>query len=104
MWFVGLALYDPVPDAKTIWLYCEQLARSSAPAKSLLHWLSIRNTTYPSPVPASNRSQNLVIEVSSWRARRSGPDEREDEATAECWRVMTYSPVLSHGEPESVGI
>jgi hypothetical protein len=27
MRFVGLALHDPVPDAKTIWLYREQLAR-----------------------------------------------------------------------------
>ena len=25
---VGLALHDPVPDAKTIWLYREQLARA----------------------------------------------------------------------------
>jgi IS5 family transposase len=25
MRFVGLALHDPVPDAKTIWLYREQL-------------------------------------------------------------------------------
>ena len=28
--FVGLALHDPVPDAKTIWLYREQLARAGA--------------------------------------------------------------------------
>jgi IS5 family transposase len=28
--FVGLALDDPVPDAKTIWLYREQLARAGA--------------------------------------------------------------------------
>jgi transposase len=28
MQFVGLALHDPVPDAKTIWLYREQLART----------------------------------------------------------------------------
>jgi IS5 family transposase len=27
MRFVGLAQHDPVPDAKTIWLYREQLAR-----------------------------------------------------------------------------
>lgn len=27
MRFVGLAMHDPVPDAKTIWLYREQLAR-----------------------------------------------------------------------------
>ena len=27
---VGLALHDPVPDAKTIWLYREQLARAGA--------------------------------------------------------------------------
>jgi IS5 family transposase len=30
MRFVWLALYDPVPDAKTIWLYREQLARAGA--------------------------------------------------------------------------
>jgi IS5 family transposase len=28
--FVGLALHDPVPDAKTIWLYRGQLARAGA--------------------------------------------------------------------------
>jgi IS5 family transposase len=30
MRFVGLVLDDPVPDAKTIWLYREQLARAGA--------------------------------------------------------------------------
>src|SRR6201995_1229404 len=30
MRFVGLALHDAVPDAKTIWLYREQLARAGA--------------------------------------------------------------------------
>ncbi len=30
MRFVGLAQHDPVPDAKTIWLYSEQLARAGA--------------------------------------------------------------------------
>jgi len=30
MRFVGLALPDPVPDGKTIWLYREQLARAGA--------------------------------------------------------------------------
>jgi IS5 family transposase len=30
MRFVGPALHDPVPDAKTIWLYREQLARAGA--------------------------------------------------------------------------
>ena len=30
MRFIGLALHDPVPDAKTIWLYREQLARAGA--------------------------------------------------------------------------
>ena len=30
MRFVQLALHDPVPDAKTIWLYREQLARAAA--------------------------------------------------------------------------
>src|SRR5512134_1305198 len=30
MRFCGLALHDPVPDAKTIWLYREQLTRASA--------------------------------------------------------------------------
>jgi IS5 family transposase len=30
MRFVELALHEPVPDAKTIWLYREQLARAGA--------------------------------------------------------------------------
>jgi len=33
MRFVGLASHDPVPDAKTIWLYREQLARAGATEK-----------------------------------------------------------------------
>jgi transposase, IS5 family len=33
MRFVGLAMHDPVPDAKTIWLYREQLARVGAVEK-----------------------------------------------------------------------
>src|ERR1043166_338229 len=30
MRFIGLALHEPVPDAKTIWLYREQLVRAGA--------------------------------------------------------------------------
>ncbi len=30
MRFVGLELHDPVPDAKTVWLYREQLKRADA--------------------------------------------------------------------------
>ena len=30
MRFVGLLLHEPVPDAKTIWLYREQLVRAGA--------------------------------------------------------------------------
>src|SRR5215467_2302428 len=37
MRFVGLALHDPVPDAKTIWLYREQLARAGA-VERLFAW------------------------------------------------------------------
>lgn len=33
MRFVGLALHDPVPDAKTIWLYREHLTRAGALAR-----------------------------------------------------------------------
>jgi len=33
MRFVGLALHDPVPDAKAIWLFREQLARTGAAEK-----------------------------------------------------------------------
>jgi IS5 family transposase len=33
MRFVGLALHDPVPDAKTIWLHREQLTRAGAAEK-----------------------------------------------------------------------
>jgi transposase, IS5 family len=33
MRFCGLALHDPVPDAKTIWLYREQLTRADAIAR-----------------------------------------------------------------------
>jgi IS5 family transposase len=33
MRFVGLALHDPVPDAKTIWLYREQLTRTGTLAR-----------------------------------------------------------------------
>jgi IS5 family transposase len=37
MRFVGLALHDAVPDAKTIWLYREQLARAGA-VERLFAW------------------------------------------------------------------
>ena len=33
MRFAGLALHDPVPDAKTIWLFREQLTRAGALAR-----------------------------------------------------------------------
>ena len=37
MRFVGLALHDAVPDAKTIWLYREQLAQAGAAEKLAEH-------------------------------------------------------------------
>ena len=33
MRFAGLALHDPVPDAKTIWLFREQLTRAGVLAR-----------------------------------------------------------------------
>ena len=38
MRFAGLALHDPVPDAKTIWLYREQLARAGAAERLFAHF------------------------------------------------------------------
>ena len=35
MCFVGLALHDPAPDAKTIWLFREQLTKAGAVPEAL---------------------------------------------------------------------
>ena len=40
MRFVGLALHDPVPDAKTIWLFREQLARTGPRSSGCLRGLT----------------------------------------------------------------
>jgi IS5 family transposase len=47
MRFVGLALHDPVPDAKTIWLFREQLTRAGAVAHLLARFdAALRDAGY----------------------------------------------------------
>src|SRR5512143_265832 len=44
MRFCGLALHDPVPDAKTIWLYREQLTRAGVIARLFARFDAILRT------------------------------------------------------------
>jgi IS5 family transposase len=91
MRFVGLALHDPVPDAKTIWLFREQLTRSGTLARlferfdRLLHergYLVMGGQTIDATIiearrPRLTREEKTVLRAggtpAGWsKARRAG--------------------------------
>jgi transposase, IS5 family len=72
MRFVGLVLYEPVPDAKTVWLFREQLVRAGAIEKLFIRFDAIlREQGLLAPRRSADRraSQWMIRCCGSWAAK-----------------------------------
>ena len=77
MRFAGLALHDPVPDAKTIWLFREQLTRAGA----LCRLRALRSATARARLPGYGwpdyrRDNNRGSQAASDQGRKAGAARR----------------------------
>jgi hypothetical protein len=70
MRFVGLALHEPVPDAKTVWLYRDQLVRAGA-----------FDRLFARPFDKVLRSPISLTTSPAWPGLRSKPRRRNRSAT-----------------------
>ena len=114
MRFVGLALHDPVPDAKTIWLYREQLARAGAAERlfarfdALLKakgWLAMGGQIIDATVIQARRPRLTQAEKdtlkggglpSDWKPARGAQIDRDGRWTIKRGRRPEASPDTDH--------
>ena len=114
MRFVGLELCDPVPDAKTIWLYREQLARAGtaerlfARSDALLRakgWLAMGGQIIDATVIQARRPRLTQAEKdtlkgggmpSDWRPARRAQIDRDGRWTIKRGRRPAASPGTGH--------
>jgi IS5 family transposase len=114
MRFVGLALHDPVPDAKTIWLYREQLARAGAADRlfarfdALLKakgWLAMGGQIIDATVIQARRPRLTQAEKdtlkgggtpSNWKPARGAQIDRDGRWTIKRGRRPEASPDTDH--------
>jgi IS5 family transposase len=110
MRFVGLAVHDPVPDAKTIWLYREQLARAGAAEKlfarfdALLRakgWLAMGGQIVDATVIAARRPRLTQAEKDTlkgggiptdWKPARRAQIDRDGRWTIKRGRKRDAAP------------
>jgi transposase, IS5 family len=110
MRYVGWALHDPVPDAKTIWLYREQLARAGAAERlfarfdALLRtkgWLAMGGQIIDATVIQARRPRLTQAEKdtlkgggmpSDWKPARRGQIDRDGRWTSKRGRKRGASP------------
>ena len=116
MRFVGLALHDPVPDAKTLWLYREQLARAAAVERlfarfdTLLRargWLAMGGQIVDATVIQARRPRLTKAEKDTlkaggtpaeWRSARRAQIDRDGRWTIKRGRKHEAPPAGSgHG-------
>lgn len=120
MRFVGLALHDPVPDAKTIWLFREQLARAGAVEKlfarfdALLRekgWLAMGGQIVDATVIEARRPRLTQTEKdtlrgggtpSEWSPARRAQIDRDGRWTIKRGRKRETAP--GNGHPRQVEI
>ncbi len=89
MRFAGLALQDAVPDAKTIWLYREQLTRAGALAKLFARFDAVLAERLQA-VPATLAMGGQIVDATVVEARRPRLTKHErqtlrDGGTPEGW-------------------
>src|SRR5919204_412657 len=114
MRFVGLALHDAVPDAKTLWLYREQLARAGAAERlfarfdALLKakgWLAMGGQIIDATVIAARRPRLTQSEKetikgggtpAAWKPARRAQIDRDGRWTIKRGRKRQASPGDGH--------
>ena len=128
MRFVGLALHDPVPDAKTVWLFREQLARAGAAERLFAHfdallrakgWLAMGGQI-PGSSPGTDAT---VIEArrprltqaekgtlkgggvpSEWKPARRAQIDRDGRWTIKRGRKREAAPGEGHKRPIKIAV
>ena len=114
MRFVGLALHDPVPDANTIWLFHEQLARAGAAEQlfarfdALLRakgWLAMGGQIVDATVIAARRPRLTQAEKDTikgggvpaeWKPARRAQIDRDGRWTIKRGRKREAAPGAGH--------
>jgi IS5 family transposase len=114
MRFVGLALHDPVPDAKTIWLFRERLARAGAVEQlfarfdALLRekgWLAMGGQIVDATVIEARRPRLTQVEKdtikgggvpSEWQPARRAQIDRDVRWTIKRGRKREATPGAAH--------
>ena len=122
MRFVGLALHDPVPDAKTIWLYREQLARAGAAEKlfarfdALLRekgWLAMGGQIVDATVIEARRPRLTQAEKdtlrsggtpSEWSPGRRAQIDRDGRWTIKRGRKREAAPGNGHQRQVAIAV
>jgi transposase, IS5 family len=122
MRFVGLALHEAVPDAKTIWLYREQLARASAVERlfarfdNLLRakgWLAMGGQIVDATVIEARRPRLTQAEKNTlkgggtpaeWKPARRAQIDRDGRWTLKRGRKRESSPSEGHKRQAEIAV
>jgi IS5 family transposase len=122
MRFVGLALHDPVPDAKTIWLYREQLARAGATERlfarfdALLRakgWLAMGGQIVDATVIAARRPRLTQAEKhtirdggvpAEWKPARRAQIDRDGRWTIKRGGKREATPDGGHNRQPEIAV
>jgi transposase, IS5 family len=114
MRFVGLALHDPIPDAKTIWLFREQLARAGATERLFARfdrllrekgWLAMGGQIVDATViearrPRLTRAEKDTIKSggvpSEWKPARRAQIDRDGRWTIKRGKKRDAAPGAGH--------
>src|SRR5271169_5860252 len=122
MRFVGLALHDPVPDAKTIWLFREQLARTGATERlfarfdALLRaksWLAMGGQIVDATVIAARRPRLTQAEKDTikgggvpaeWEPARRAQIDRDGRRTIKRGRKREVTPDGGHKRQPEIAV
>jgi len=120
--FVGLALNDPVPDAKTIWLYREQLARAGAVERlfarfdALLRtkgWLAMGGQIIDATVIEARRPRLTQAEKNTlrgggtpaeWKPARRAQIDRDGRWTIKRGRKREAAPGAGHQRQVDIAV
>lgn len=122
MRFIGLALHDAVPDAKTIWLFREQVARAGAAERlfarfdALLRekgWLAMGGqivdaTVIEAPRPRLTQAEKEAIKgggtPAEWTPARRAQVDRDGRWTIKRGRKREAMPGEGHNRPIAIAV
>jgi IS5 family transposase len=122
MRFVGLALPDPVPDGKTIWLYREQLARAGAVERLFARfddilrskgWLAMGGQIVDATVIEARRPRLTQTEKDTikgggipaeWKPARRSQIDRDGRWTLKRGRERAVPPSEAHQRQAEIAV